>query len=226
MATAGIARRRPALIAVAIVSMCWTGARAAADDSLPPVCSLYHPYAISRALDDKAVQEDLNMSPPQVKAVKAVLDRVRKQHGGDDDKVYKSKASNSDKKKMVDDNLDRLTRDTFYALPGALRQEQIARLKQILHQEKGSALIEHPDVCALMRISDEQRSQLKAIQEGLRKDLVANVQSGKVPRSDASRYDQLLLKQIHPKVQEALTPEQRRILKELLGLRIVRGSGL
>jgi hypothetical protein len=214
------------LWAIAIVSVYSIGSTATADDGLPPVFTLYHPYAISRALDDKAVQEDLDMTPPQVKAVKAVLDRVHKQHGGDDDKVYKAKVSNSEKKKMVDDNLDRLTRDTFNALPGALRQEQIARLKQILHQEKGSALIEHPEVCALMKISDEQLSQLKAIKEGLRKDLIENVQAGKVSRSDAPRYDQLLLKQIHPKVQEALTPEQRKILKDLLGTRLVRGGGL
>jgi hypothetical protein len=226
MSTAVSAGKWSALFAIAIVSVPWTASTAVADDSLPPVCSLYHPYAISRALDDKAVQEDLNMTPGQAKAVKAVLDRVRKQHSGDDDKVFKAKGSVSEKTKMVDDNLDRLTRDTFYALPGALRQEQVARLKQILHQEKGSALIQQPDVCVLMKISDEQLGQLKAIQEGLRKDLIADVQSGKVPRADASRYDQLLLKRIHPKVQEALTVEQRKILKELLGVRLVRGGGL
>jgi hypothetical protein len=211
---------RIGLVAAILVGASLTGSRALAVDGGPPVFSLYHPYSISKALDEKAVQDDMSLSPQQVKNVTAALERVRKRHIEDSGKAFKAPAA--DRKKMVDDQLDQTTRDMFNALATVLRPEQMKRLKQILHQEKGFALIEQPDIRALMNISDEQFRSLKNIQEGLKNDLIEQVKAGKVARADASRYNQLLLKAISPKVQEALSAEQRKMLKELLGVRLVR----
>jgi hypothetical protein len=208
------------VLAAALVDACLVPGPASAVDGGPSVFSLYLPYSITRALGEKAVQEDLQMSPQQVKAVKLALDRAQRLHVKDADKAFK--AADADRKKLLEDQENDLTRDMFNALAAPLRPEQVKRLKQILHQEKGSALLEHPYIRAIMNISDEQNSQLKAIHTSLQKALVEQVNAGKIPRYDASKYDQLRLKRIPPEVQEALSPDQRRILKDLLGVRLVR----
>jgi hypothetical protein len=162
------------------------------------------------------------MSPGQIKAVKVALDRVRKLHASDVDKVYKAKLSVAEGTKMNNDFLNQTTRDIFNTLPGPLRSDQIKRLKQILHQEKGSALLHDPDIREIMNISDEQLSQIKQIEDGLRKALVENIQAGRISRADGQRYDQLLIKLVQPEVKESLTSQQRKILKDLLGARLIR----
>jgi hypothetical protein len=181
---------------------------------------LYHPYSIERALGEKPVQEDLNMSASQIKAAKAVIDRVKAKHGGDATKAYN--APKGEGKKIVDDGIAQQVRETLDALPTVLRPDQIKRLRQILNQELGSGLLSRPEIRSVMKISDEQMQQLKEIQDSLRKQLIENVQAGKIPRKDASRYDQLLIKLIQPEVKQALSPEQRAMLKDLLGVRLVR----
>lgn len=204
----------------AIVSLAGVGARAADD---PPALALYSYINIAMALDEKPVQEDLNLSAGQIKAVQAVLQRVRNRHSGDDDKLYRAPGTVKDKQKLGSEFARKFAQDTFDALPAVLSAEQIKRLKQILNQAVGSQLIYYREIRAVMKISDEQLSQLKEIQTGLRNELIDQVRGGKLSREKAASQDARNQKLFPPKVLEALSSEQRKILKDdLLGVRLIR----
>jgi hypothetical protein len=157
-------------------------------------------------LNRPQVQEDLKLTEEQVKQVKEVFQKVKKEIADLQDLEGPTRF---DKMAAKFQEADR-------AAGRVLRPEQGKRLKQLGLQLQGVRALLTPDVARELGLSDEQKRKIKEAQEEARK------QGGKLREDAASRTEarkQLagLMKANTEKVQALLTDEQRAKWKEMLG---------
>jgi hypothetical protein len=183
----------------------------AADPS--PVPPLYRAMSVTTLLNDKRVREDLKVTKEQEKAILA------KSWGWI--KVIKfeeqDKITGPDKEARIR-ALQMKWADTSFAAAGKiLKPGQVNRLKQVMLQELGMTLFDHPEVRAALGLDERQVQALRTRYEKLKEDSVKEIRAkGLSPAEVRKKYDQLPFG-VPEVVREMLDEARRKRLNAMLG---------
>jgi hypothetical protein len=103
---------------------------------------------------------------------------------------------------------------------GVLKDDQIKRLSQIRHQQMQLALFTDEDAQKALKLTDDQKSKIKTINDDLQKevrDAFGGGGGGGKPNPEALTKIQTLRKEAMSNAQKALTDDQKKTLKDMLG---------
>lgn len=122
----------------------------------------------------KQLQDELKMDKEQVDKVTAAIAKVREELRDDVAKLRDRNTSREDRAAIG----KKVSEATDKAVNAVLKPEQVKRLHQIENQRAGVAMFEKDDVQAALKLTDDQKTKLKAINEDLQKDLRALAPGG------------------------------------------------
>ena len=180
-----------------------------------------------------AVQRELKMDDDQVKAVREKVPQMAFGGGfrkGKADltpeqqeriaKLFEKLQSLTD---VPEDKLEGKIRETFKEeiegptkeVEKILKPEQMTRLRQIARQQGGPAAYLSPENAKDLKLTDEQKTKLKDINDELQKDTMALFQGGF--SAETREKMQMLNKEASEKAAGVLTDEQKAKWKELTG---------
>jgi hypothetical protein len=182
------------------------------------VAAMTPPYSavnIWSLLNNPQAKKELKITTDQEKGIQASVDKWQKASSRDADTIYKW--SGPGKEAKIRALTKQRAEELFGWLGQTLRPEQIKRLKQIMLQQHGMSVLDHPEIRAVLKLDDAQVKHLKAIFEKARNDLAARAQAGKISRQDGAKQFHALGFGVPDQVREALTEQQRQTLKDLLG---------
>jgi hypothetical protein len=111
----------------------------------------------------------------------------------------------------------RRSEQLFEMLGSVLRPEQTKRLKQIMAQNLGMRLFDHPEVRDMLGLSAKNVEELDAIYKKLRDQPVRDFLDKKISREEGQKRHEALGSVVPEEVRAALSDSQRRMLEDLLG---------
>jgi hypothetical protein len=123
---------------------------------------------IGMLVQQKAVQEDLKLDEDTVKKAKDAVDKVREDHKDELAKLFDRNSGLSMEERA--EIMKKVAADTEKALKDVLKPEQIARLKQIQLQIRGVDALTEEDVQKDLKLTPEQKDEIKTITDDLRKE--------------------------------------------------------
>jgi Spy/CpxP family protein refolding chaperone len=163
-------------------------------------------------LQNEGVQKELKLTEDQVKKCHDALQEVRKKHEGDFAKIRDmNEQERGDLMKSVRE-------ETTKALAGILQPDQEKRLKQINWQRQNAQAFSDPEVQSALKLTDDQKGQLKTIGDDAnkaRREAFQNAQGG--DRDAARKQMETLNKETMEKVTAVLTDDQKKAWKDLVG---------
>jgi hypothetical protein len=166
-------------------------------------------------LNNPQAKNELKITKAQEKGIQAAIEKWKKASSRDDDTIYKWRGPDKEAKIRA---LRKQRADELFGWLGAtLKPEQIKRLKQIMLQQQGMTVLDHPEIREALKLNGEQVKNLKTIFEKARNDLAAKAQAGRISRQEGAKQYMALGFGVPEQVREALTEQQRQTLKELLG---------
>jgi hypothetical protein len=163
--------------------------------------------------ENESVQKELNIDKDQADKIKEAVDKVRDSHK---DEFTKLQDLGQDERRTKAEELGRaVSEETLKALADVLKPEQLKRLKQIELQQAGERAFTRPDVQAALKLTDDQKDQVKTLTEDAAKQRRELFQGG---NAQGSR-DKLtaVRKETLEKVQAVLTDGQKKTWKDLTG---------
>ncbi len=170
-------------------------------------------------LPNKGVQEELKLTDMQKEKIKSVLQDVNGKYKDD----LKSAFENKDTEKQAKLRKERAA-DIHKGLDGVLKPEQEKRLHQIVIQAGvqmvGPGALRAERVEKALKLSDQQKEQVKAESEALMKEgdeLRKDAGKDKDKRKEVREKMQTKTKEAFEKISAAFTPEQKKTWKELTG---------
>jgi Spy/CpxP family protein refolding chaperone len=168
-------------------------------------------------LQQKAVQEDLKLDEDQIKKAKDALDKVAEEHKDDRAKLRDQNTSMEERAEIM----KKITADTEKALKDVLKPEQTKRLNQIQLQVRGVDALNEEEVQKELKLSSEQKEEIKTITDDLRK------QRGEVFRSiggfdpekmaEARKKMEAMNTEAMEKVGKVLKVDQKKSFDDLKG---------
>jgi hypothetical protein len=158
-------------------------------------------------LADKAVQEELELSPEQVRKARAAREkdedareRIESGPGDEADKRWREVLAESDK-----------------AVTDILRPPQLKRFRQLRLQQAGAVALADPKLADDLKLTADQRKAIKAIAEDrLAKFKDAFADTTRTEREVGARFTETT-KAADAAVRKVLTADQRAKWEELLG---------
>jgi hypothetical protein len=162
---------------------------------------------------NESVQKELNMDKDQADKAKEVVQKVRDNHKDD---IAKLQDLNQDEARQKGQELSRtMSEEALKALGDVLKPEQIKRLKQIELQQAGDRAFTRPDVQTALKLTDDEKDQIKTIADDAAKQRRELFQGG---NAQGSR-DKItaLRKETLEKIQAVLTDDQKKTWKDLTG---------
>ena len=157
-------------------------------------------------LDQKSVQEELKLSDEQIKKVKELSEKQRESFRGQ--RGQRGQRDEETRKKM-----EEARQAADKAVAGILKPEQLKRVKQISLQQQGARSLSNPEVASALKLTDEQMSKIKSIQEETRP---ARGQRGQRDEETRKKMEEAR-KAANEKLMNVLTTEQKGKWKELIG---------
>jgi hypothetical protein len=161
-------------------------------------------------LGQKSVQEELKLSDDQVKEWKEFGEKMRKEREGLRD-LSREEAG----KKMQE-----LRKESEEKLAKLLDKKQAKRLKQITLQVSkrfmGAGVYANPEVAKALAFTDDQKKDIKAIQEDAGKQ-IREIFQGEGTREEKGQKMAELGKETTAKIEKLLTDDQKSKWKELVG---------
>jgi hypothetical protein len=123
--------------------------------------------------------------------------------------------------KLTDEQANKVNDAVWVALAKVLDTDQLKRLKQIDYQQRDYRAFSDPEVQKTLKMTDDQKSNLKTILEDFDKtmaDLTKDLKGGK-GGFDKGSFEKLttLATETKDKCTGVLTKEQKRIWTEMLG---------
>jgi hypothetical protein len=199
-----------------IASTLWVllAANAPAEDYPVTKDALYSAMGVMTNLADKRVRADLKLTPEQDKAVVANTTggwKWFKDVGPDELK----KITGPDREAKIRARFTQQADDTFAAAGKVLKPGQIARLKQIMLQQRGITLFDYPEIRQDLKLDSTQVKRLRQADEKLRAEVGKDL--GKVSRAEANKKWNAVIFGVPDRVRAELTASQRGKLTELLG---------
>jgi len=165
---------------------------------------------IGQLAQNKSVQEELKVKEDTATKIKEAVDKVREENKDDLAKLRDRNTPQEERAVISKKVNEAYTK----SLKDILSSDQMKRLEQINHQQQGVRLFANEEVQKALKLTDEQKDKLKTIGEDLRKE-TADLRPGQNP--DDRTKMATARKEAMTKAKDALTPEQKKTLDELLG---------
>jgi len=157
-------------------------------------------------LGQKSVQEDLKLSDDQVKEWKEFGEKMQKEFAGLRDLSREERG-----KKMQE-----LRKEGEEKLAKLLDKKQAKRLKQITLQLQGASAYSTPEVAKALALTDDQKKDIKAIQEDAGKQ-IREIFQGEGDFREKGEKMAKVRKEAKEKTEKLLTDDQKSKWKELVG---------
>jgi hypothetical protein len=162
------------------------------------------------------VQEALKLTPQQVKRINEIRRAVHEKHQKELDKLRDLDPQERRRGQAV---LDRaVSQEIMQAVGRVLQAEQSKRLEQIHRQQQGLRAFSDPTVDKALRLTDDQRENIKKIGEDAAREarmLFRTVAQSGFPET-LKKLEKMRRKAIEQAV-ALLTDEQRKVWQGLLG---------
>jgi eukaryotic-like serine/threonine-protein kinase len=160
-------------------------------------------------LNQKSVQEELKLSPEQVKKFEEQSEKQREEFGGLRDLSPEERRT----------KLQEQVKATDVAVKAALDENQLKRLKQISLQQRGAASLGDTEVADAVGLSSEQKDKVQSIQRAAFEEQRAQFQGGGGggDGEERRRKFQEARTATNEKLLAVLTPEQKEKFKTLGG---------
>jgi hypothetical protein len=161
-------------------------------------------------LNVEKVQKDLGLDKDAVKKVQDALAKVREDNR---DEFAKLRDATPEERTKI---MAKINEANEKALKEALSEKQMKRLKQIERQQMGSAIFQQEDVEKALKLTDDQKTKIKEINDDMQKE-VRELFSGGKP--DASAFEKIatLRKDAMSNAVKVLKDDQKKELKNLTG---------
>jgi len=119
---------------------------------------------------------------------------------------------------LTDEQVEQLPDAVMKALKGVLNDKQVARLKEIQLQQRGSQAFKDKQIQSALKMTDEQVQSVSTILDDAGKELREMFKGGRGGFNKESQEKmQNLRKETTEKVQGVLTSDQRKAYKQMLG---------
>ncbi len=163
-------------------------------------------------LQEQSIQKELKLTEEQLKKSQEVIRKVQKRYAQG---LAKARAQKS---VQVLEIGREISEETLGQLSDTFNPQQIKRLKEIQIQQQGLQAFSDPGVERVLRLTDEQKKKIKAIEEDFMQQVRPLFQRG-APGSFEVRLKKMtdLNKQAIEKSVGVLDADQRKTWKELLG---------
>jgi hypothetical protein len=165
---------------------------------------------------NKSVQEDLKLEKGQVEKIQAALQKVRDSHPEDFEKLRDRNTGREERIRLM----QKINEANAAAVREVLTPGQMTRVGQIQNQQRGAALFEDPDVQKSLKLSDEQKGKIKALNDDLRREMreiMQGVRGNPEGFADAMKKLNARRKETMEKVLAVLNAEQKKAAKKMLG---------
>lgn len=158
-------------------------------------------------LRQKAVQEELKLSPEQVKKAAALADKPHEVVPAGQDMG----------REEVRKRLAELARTNKKSCAEILNPAQLQRLQEIALQQEGVLALHDSEIAAALQLTDTQKETLRNLEEDTRKALRKVVQEHADRREELRQKVAKLVKSSQDRFVQVLSSEQRAKWKDLTG---------
>ena len=171
----------------------------------------------------KPLQDELKVEADQLEKLTAALTKAREETRELNQKLFSRDTSMEERAEV----LKKVQEINDKAVASALKPEQVKRLKQIENQQAGVGMFNRPEVVTALKLTDEQKEKITALNRDLaadRRELFGGGGGGRPGGGGALRLDPEVLKKLENLQKEAvanavksLNDEQKSTYKELTG---------
>jgi Spy/CpxP family protein refolding chaperone len=163
-------------------------------------------------LQNPDVQKELKITDDQKEKLTKISADIREKHK--DDLAKARDLSQEDRAKLMKEISD----ESSKAYSEVLSADQMKRYKQIQLQQRGAGAFSDPEVQQTLKLTDDQKSKLKTINEDSRKEMQEAFQSAQGgDRQAAQKKIQTLRKDTMDKASAVLTDDQKKAWKDMTG---------
>ena len=164
---------------------------------------------------NKSVQKELKTDDAQSEKLNAFVKEFQDKHRPDFEKV-RELPQDERREKMQELNRT-LNPELMAGVKDILKPEQVTRFQQIQLQQGGPGALSRPHVQEKLKLTDDQKSKAREINEELQSSSREAFQSSQGDREGAMKKVADLRKQANEKVQALLTDDQKKTWKEMTG---------
>jgi Spy/CpxP family protein refolding chaperone len=162
-------------------------------------------------LNQKSVQEDLKLTDDQVKKVAEAGKQMREKFG------ELANLEGEERAKKAQE----LRKESDKTVAGILTKEQTKRLqeirRQVMFRFMGAVVLSTPEVAKELNLTDDQKKQLRTIQEEAGKELRKIREDAGDNREEARKKIAEHMKGVNAKLMKVLTSDQQTRWKEMTG---------
>ena len=119
-------------------------------------------------LANDGVKKEIKLTDEQDKQIQKVIGDVREKYQPE---IRKAQGDRQKQLKLVADSTRETRERVNKALPDILKPDQLNRLNQIQIQVNGIASFKRPEVQEKLKLTDEQKTEIRRIGNGLKQDL-------------------------------------------------------
>jgi hypothetical protein len=177
---------------------------------------LYNPTAMWQALTmDQQIKAELKLTKDQESQIKPAIKKWQAAQGENANKIFKMTGPDKYDKIRA---LNQQESDEFLrGISQALRPEQVTRLKQIMIQRLWMKLFHIREIRDSFKLTSEKVADLDALAHKAKTDLQKLILDGKISRQEGKKQLDAFGRVIPDRVLAALTDDQRKKVKEMLG---------
>jgi hypothetical protein len=159
-------------------------------------------------LGQESVQQELKLSPEQIKQVDEYLPKQRETFSG-----LRDLSQQERRQKLAE-----LAKANQGALGSILDETQQARLKQIALQQRGTQALADPEVAEAVGLDDEQKGRVRELDSEARAEMQKLFQDFRAgDRTELRKKFEAARNAVSERIQALLTPEQQAKWKDLVG---------
>lgn len=170
-------------------------------------------------LGNKSVQEELKITDEQKEKITPVLTKISEKQRDAFGKLRDLSAEERrEKMQELQKEMTAMNEQGLKDVMPILTTDQTKRFKQIQIQVRGLEAYSDPEVVSALKLTDEQKDDIKKVNEEMAKQMREMFQPGGGGNfQEAQRKMTALRKETNEKVQSMLTDAQKKTLKELRG---------
>jgi len=170
---------------------------------------------LAMLLGNESVQKELKLDDKQIEKAKELADKTGEEMR---DKFQELQGLDQEERRAKMQEINReISSSSLKAAGEFLKPEQIARLKQIAYQVRGSQAFNDPEVAKKLNLTDAQKNDIQSIQQESFQEMRTIFQENQDDPEARMKKMNELRKQTLSKVLSKLNAEQRKTWKELLG---------
>lgn len=163
-------------------------------------------------LGNKSVQKELNLTDEQIEKAGAIATEMREKM-----QEKMQDIPQEERREKMPAIMAELNKEVMKSVKEVLKPEQATRLDQIAIQAAGLQAFARPDVAAKLKVTDEQKEKIKAIQEESGAAMREIFQGAGDDREGAMKKIAELRKETFEKAVALMSDDQKKAWKEMTG---------